>query len=508
MVHFKKSKDRRTAGPRNVTIPEKKAPDFSTMLVHLLKKHCQIHGGELTRFEEREKKGTFHIEHKNVSIIARMKEILHEEFGIPVETIGYVGEIQDNICMKLSDLSEESKLKVVNAFNHIDSIVVKKDDNSIKTTETMEQEKSSNESTMPVKKEYTGAKRGPKSKSEKRLLAFMQSKTSTEPSANVLKEPKVKKAPKTPKVKKEKLPKVLKVKNQPDVKNVKSDKEKLVEAYKFKVLSFITSVIKFEEGIKPFGPAKAVDDRLCYFNEISEGSYHYLICRNDSVRDVAYEALVYAMDYHNYPRTLHLVKDETAHNGFIGVNLRLMKHWKKADSVSYCLPPKIGASTQEVRMRIMKVSNIPPDIDKLGDLLLISYWNEEIAKETFSLVSEMGWNVSKQREKDFALDLRPISSEKKKIEPKVEETIPASAEPVVTQSPAKKPLTFDQKLFLLIGNNEEEAISDLDKIFFDQETFAKLSPQMVDKIATILRESYRNRRPEEYAEHLFKILDK
>lgn len=496
--------DRRTAGTRNITVPKEKAPDFTIMLIHILKKHCQIHGGELTRYQEREKRGFFHIEHKDVSIIARMREILHEEFGIPVEEIGYYGSTQNNIYMKLSVLNEEVKLKVADVFSHINSIVVKKFENVVKKTEQMA-EKDSIKSTEPVKKEYTGKPRGRKSNAERtRTASLAKNEASAEPSNNVPKEPKVTKALKIPKVKKEKLPKVPKVKKQPDV----SDKEKLVNAYKFKVRSFLTTVINFENSIKPFSPAKAADDRLFYFGEISKGSYHYLLCRDEEVRDVVFKALIYAMPLGDYPHTpfVSTVADEI-HYRCIKVDFEGMDVWRKEKpGINYCLPPKIGASTQEVRMRIMKVSNVPPDIDQLGDSLLISYWNKEIAKETFSLLSEMGWNVSKLRERDFALDLRPISSEKKKVEPN-EKAIPASFELAAVPA-VKEPLTLSEKLFLLVSNNEEEALSDLDKIFFDVETFNQLSTEMAEKIAAILKESYRKRQPEEYAEHLLKILGK
>ncbi|NVN97665.1 hypothetical protein HXX01_05610, partial [Candidatus Nomurabacteria bacterium] len=149
---MKQPKDRRKEGPRNITVPKEKITDFSIMLIHVLKKHCQIHGNGLTHYQEKEKKGIFHIQHNDLSVIAQMKKILNEEFNIPIESIGYYGSTQDNIYMKLAEFDEKAREQVSDAFSHINSIVVKK------AKAPIAGEGGSTESAEPVvKKQYTGA---------------------------------------------------------------------------------------------------------------------------------------------------------------------------------------------------------------------------------------------------------------------------------------------------------------------------------------------------------------
>jgi len=300
-----------------------------------------------------------------------------------------------------------------------------------------------------------------------------------------------------------------------------------IDFYKVKILRYLLAVVKFENGIMSGTHLPKIIDKVFWFDEVPDGIFYIIRCADQRIQEIVYRAMLY---FKNCTEDSGIV---TKVEGDIRLDFSEMKaQVKDLSKVYYCMPPKIDTSPDEMVQRLRRAFfGGYPEI-ALGptkkNSYSITYKKLSTVKKVFEVTLKMGWNVSFLgdsficclTEPRIKFDLLPTltdqaDSKEGKVEPivildevpvsKIAEVLPEveNQEPVLRKYPVSGivPTLLSTRLSIMISN-KEEAMDEIERIFFNPELSANLSPETQRKMISILRESYRKEDPEKYMKHL------
>jgi hypothetical protein len=288
----------------------------------------------------------------------------------------------------------------------------------------------------------------------------------------------------------------------------KTKKEK--KGPKYLLNKFFAYLILFEEGLD----SPTMTHLSKFFTWETDGDLQILICRDDLLA-INFEIAIRWHIENNYKvgPAINLEGNKITVDYSSPQN---HEREKKVSTRSYCLPPNEKSTVGDMEERLHRVYHLPkPVVEKIDQYFKVKYTKKRLAKHIHTIISGMGWK-SKVEDNILIIFTEPLpheAIEELNTNPVVSDVIVEKVEKLSSIHTSRD--DFDLKIHPIVNenhffviNSKEEALAELEKLYYDPNLLTELSEETKNDIHFVLMENWKKEHPEEYARALLNFLKK